>query len=611
MPMKKSLLFCLCFLLSGIKAAQGAVVDVAQTKEWLALGHYQEKLLGGYESTIDSLAFFLSTKGKLNPKEELEATIALFQSNDDKTKCLFPARYQFLQKNGLIDTKYPKCAELEKFYDDLRPNGITLLFTDAYMNNPSSLFGHTLLRIDTARKGTQLLAHGANYGAFTRGEENGALYAILGLTGGYFGGFTVKPYYEIINTYNNIENRDIWEFSLDFTPQERDFFVAHLWEVGHAQSRYFFFSRNCSYMLMEMLDAVRPDLRLAQDFPVQVIPLDTIKAVVARKGLVKSIHYRPSRQNKIIFRTQQMNKEEEKAYYQAIENKDYSMNELTEAQKADVVETAYQFVQYQYVAQKLELGDYRKQSFQALKARNKLKESGNFVELKEGKSPVQSHDSMRATLGVGFKNGEAFQEISYRPAYHSLSDDSYGLLRGAEINFLNTVLRHYDHQDKTVLERFDLLGIRSISPINRMFTPISFQVLAGIQRTMDPQTQEEGYLADLTAGGGGTYALRDNIWLFAMGNAKAAYGGFLQRNQYGALGANVGVYADFERWRLLAEAEKYYASAKIGSYQKYKIETSYTLNRNNAIAFNYSYQQNYGEDIEESLLSWRHFFRLF
>ena len=66
------------------------------------------------------------------------------------------------------------------------------MFTDAYMSNPSSLFGHTLLRIDTARKGTQLLAHGANYGAFTEGRENSVLFAVWGLTGGYYGGFTVK-----------------------------------------------------------------------------------------------------------------------------------------------------------------------------------------------------------------------------------------------------------------------------------------------------------------------------------------------------------------------------------------------------------------------------------
>ena len=75
-----------------------------------------------------------------------------------------------------------------------RPKAVTMLFTNAYMSNPSSLFGHTLFRIDTKRKGTQLLAHGANFGADT-GDETGVLYALKGLWGGYYGTFGIKPYY--------------------------------------------------------------------------------------------------------------------------------------------------------------------------------------------------------------------------------------------------------------------------------------------------------------------------------------------------------------------------------------------------------------------------------
>ena len=184
--------------------------NFAYSDKWLKMVHYQKKMFGGYEATIGSDSFYLSLCGKTNPQKELDATIALFQSNDDKTKCLFPARYKLLKDNGLIDYDFPKCAEFEQFKQDLQPSGITLLFTDAYMNNSSSLFGHTLLRIDTKRKGTQLLAHGVNYGAYTHGYEGSFLYAIYGLIGAYPGGFTTKPYYDIINTYNYLEIRDIW-----------------------------------------------------------------------------------------------------------------------------------------------------------------------------------------------------------------------------------------------------------------------------------------------------------------------------------------------------------------------------------------------------------------
>ena len=600
------LIVCFCCFFVAVAEA-GAAADFAYSPEWLAVGHYQAKG-NGYKSTVDSPDFFLATDGKVNPQAELAATISLFAGKDDNSKCLFPARYKLLRRSGLISEPFPHCQEYEQFYDDLRPAGVTLLFTDAYMNNPSSLFGHTLLRIDTARKGTQLLAHGANYGAYTAGQENSVLFAIYGLTGGYWGGFTVKPYYDIINTYNNIENRDIWELQLDFSPEELDFFVAHLWEIGQTQSRYFFFTRNCSYMLMETLDAVRPSLRLAQKFPVQTIPLDTIKAVYQTSGLVKNINYRPSRQNKIRHRVALMTEEEKQAYYQVLDTQNYTMDGLSETAKANVAETAYQFIQYQYVAHKLELEEYRRQSFAALRARNVLKNVGSIEELKDGKPPYLAHDSMRATLGAGARNGESFQEISYRPAYHSLTDDNYGFLRGAEINFLNTTLRHYDNSDKYLLQKFELLGIRSISPIDQMFAPVSFQILADVGRELNPQTEKEGYVANLTVGGGGTYAVADRVWIFGMTNVHGAYGGFLPQNQYLGAGLQIGVYADFGRWRILAEAEKIYATAKIGSRLIYKLESAYSLNADWAVAAQYRYEQNYGRDIEENMLSLRAYF---
>lgn len=62
------------------------------------------------------------------------ATIELFSnSGNEEQKCLLPARYKYLKKRGFKLAEFPKCEELEKFYDDLQPSGVTLLFTDAYM----------------------------------------------------------------------------------------------------------------------------------------------------------------------------------------------------------------------------------------------------------------------------------------------------------------------------------------------------------------------------------------------------------------------------------------------------------------------------------------------
>lgn len=601
--MKKIFFFLLAFFTFSEAQAR-----FETTPEWLTVVHYRPSK-DGYVSTVDSDPFFLSLRGKTSPLEELSATIELFENSEDtEKKCLFPARYKRLKAAGLVSKPYPTCPEQEQFYKDLRPSGVTLLFTDAYMNNPSSLFGHTLLRIDTARKGTQLLAHGANYGAFTDGKENSVLFAVWGLTGGYYGGFTVKPYYDVINMYNNIENRDIWEFNLDLTPVELDFFVAHLWEMGHTQSRYYFFTRNCSYMLTEMLDAVRPNLKLADAFPVQTIPLDTIKKVNSRPGLVKNIHYRPSRQAKIRHRYKTMNKEQKGQYLKNIKAQNFESGELPLSEQADVLETTYQYVQYQYVAKRLELNDYRKQSFQALTARNKIKEPASIEELNVGVSPLETHEAMRTVTGIGFRNGEVFEKIAYRPAYHSLTDDNKGFLRGAEINFLNSEFRHYNERNKTVLQSLNIVGIKSVSPIDAMFQPLSYVINADISREFNAQTEKEGYAFNLKVGGGAAYAFSEEIWGYMLGNTYLSYGGFLPHNQWVGVGSGGGIYADFGDWRLLGEAEKIWATSKFADRVKYKLEAAYTLNRNNALAIDYRLDVNHGKNLEEGAVSWRHYF---
>ena len=583
-------------------------LSLSEHPRWRALLHYQPQLIGKDESTIDTPNFFLSPVGKYNAEAELAATINLFENTyDTDKKCLFPARYKWLKRQGVISKPFPKCPEWESFYDDIRPAGVTLLFTNAYMNNPASLFGHTLLRIDTARKGTQLLAHGANYGAFT-GEQNGLLFAIYGLTGGYYGGFTVKPYYDIINQYNNIENRDIWEMSLDFTDEELDMLMAHLWEAGQTQSRYFFFSENCSYMLMEILDAVRPSLKLAQDFPAHAIPLDTMKAVYRRPNLVKNINYRPSRQNKILYRYHQMTPEQKQVFKQMIENEKPSDNNLSETEKAAVLETVYQYVQYQYVADKLELSDYRKQSFNLLMQRNKLTSKDNLQELKDGKNPLFAHESAMLGVGIGNRNGEFFQQISGRPAYTSLLDRSYGLLSGAEINFLNVTARHYDNQHKFVLQDFNLVGIKSLSPINFMFQPISYNIHVDLSREFNPDNEKEGYVFKIHGGAGGAYALTENIKAYGFVNNHLGYGGFLPHNSYAGLGTEVGVYGDFDKWRLLASAEKIFATSRFADKIKYQVGLSFDISRNSAIQFLYKFNDNHGHDEEETLLNWQIFY---
>lgn len=576
---------CLCFFYAQTTFAG----DLHLTEEWLSLAHYKKTLLG-YESTIDSENFFLSTTGKINPKAELEATIDLFQNQSEEKQCFFPARYRFLKKNKLINKPWPKCKEFESFKKDLSPKGITLIYTDAYMNNPSSLFGHTLMRLDADEKKTQMVAHGMNYGAFVPENENGALFALYGLTGMYWGGFTVKPYYNVINMYNNIENRDIWEFELNLKETEKDFFVEHLWELGHTQTKYYFFTQNCSYILLEVLDAIRPSLKLANEFPVQTIPLDTLKAIY-NKGLVKKVTHRPSRKKRLDSLYEQMNKNEKALLVEWINEKTENFEGITEETKARVLEMAYEYTQYQYVKGDIDLKSYRKKLMKTLRLRSNLKVKTENKKI-ESPSPLNAHESNRIQFSSGINRGKSFFEIAYRPAYHELTDRPEGLLKGAEILFLDTTLRYYNTKKSLKLENLDIIKITSISPRNEIFKPVSWQFHTFIKRELNGKTKKDGLVYTIRGGSGLNYEIYKNLFTYALINTQFSYGGsFMPHNQGISLLTTLGALKYFEKSQLKLEVEKGFSDNDFLNTTKIDAKYTYNIQKNTAIGLNINFEK--------------------
>lgn len=562
-----------------------AQVD-AFAPQWLKLLHYQ-KQGKKYVSVVEKGNFFLTDVGRTSPQAEYDEAIRAFNEKGNLKKCDFPARFMWLKKEGKARGDLQECKEYQQYLNDVQPKAVTLLFTDAYMNNPSSMFGHTLFRIDTKRKGTQLLAHGANFGADT-GDEQGPLYILKGLWGGYYGHFALHPYYDIINLYNNIENRDIWEYRLNFSDNELEMFVAHMWEMQDAHIRYYFASKNCSYVLLLVLEAAKPELDVSDKFANYTVPLETIKVLDNVPQFVAEVNYRPSRQSKLQYRYKQMNKEQRKVFKDIIKKDKIDFSSLDDEEQADVLETAYQYVQYQYVEKSLELADYRKKSFKLLQARSKIANQYQyFNELKEGKNPVYAHQFRQVGFNIGHRNSHFFQELGFKPVYTSLMDDSYGLLKGAEINMFDVKLRHYDEKNNYVLHDLDLLHVKSLSGVDVMFSPFSFEITAAVKRLFNPKNQKDYTAGVAGVDAGQSYALNDDLQVYAMTGVGVAYGGGLHDNAYLSADVKAGFYYNHNQWRLNGEAKQGFATNYVARGQTYKIEAAYGITRNVMLYANY------------------------
>src|SRR3989344_9103985 len=176
--------------------------NLAQRAEWLNLLHYKSYVYWpGVRSLADDPAFFNAPDGKTDATAELEATLAVFFSTAEETdkaqnpQCRFIARYHWLKKELHFDpARLPErpCRRFYQWRASLDPHEITLVFPAAYLNNPASMYGHTLLRIDGKGQDeqTRLLAYAISYAAGTN-ETSGLGFAVRGLFGGYPGVFAI------------------------------------------------------------------------------------------------------------------------------------------------------------------------------------------------------------------------------------------------------------------------------------------------------------------------------------------------------------------------------------------------------------------------------------
>ena len=133
--------------------SEARLQQLANDPFWLSLGHYETGKLSGWRSHVDDAKFFLAADGPSQPAAELSATLTALYApaslGDKHAQCVFPARTRWLRAQlQLKDLPQPTCAEFTTWYQDIAPHSAVLIYPAAYLNSPSSMFGHTLLRID-------------------------------------------------------------------------------------------------------------------------------------------------------------------------------------------------------------------------------------------------------------------------------------------------------------------------------------------------------------------------------------------------------------------------------------------------------------------------------
>ncbi|MCX4064860.1 DUF4105 domain-containing protein [Pseudomonas sp. S1Bt30] len=521
--------------------------QLANDPFWLSLGHYEAGKLKGWRSYVSDKKFFLAADGAHHPDAELKATVdALYAPaslGEKHAQCVYPARTRWLKDQlHLTDLPAVDCAEFKQWFKDVAPHSAVMIFPAAYLNSPSSMFGHTLLRIDQTdvqSNNTALLSYAINFGAYIEGSDNSILYAWKGLMGGYPGLFALVPYQEKLSEYRSLENRDLWEYRLNLTQVETERMVEHVWELKQIQFDYFFFDENCSYRLLELLQVARPGLRLTEQFPLTAIPTDTVKAV-KEAGLVEKIDYRPSRERELLERANPLDGDEQQWVLKISDDQKQlqqaAFKALPRERQALIIDAAYRLGRYR--ANGLERDTARSQrSFELLRAINQ--NPAPDLKIQPPGLPEDGHESRTWQAGIGTRGDKAFGEYGLRMAYHDLNDNAEGFPLGAQIEILQMKLRQYEG-NHWQLQQLDLATIRSLTPRNALLQPWSWQVTGGLER-VPGKHDDETLVAHVNGGAGSTWQLRDDMLGFALGTVRVEHNNDFSEAISPAAGFNTGV----------------------------------------------------------------------
>lgn len=580
--------------------------QLAGQREWHLLLHYKPNLLGGVTSEADDPGFFLSPDGKTDPQAELDATLKQFFSDDpvgrskQPAQCAFVARYHWLkEKLAFDDRRLPplRCERFDNWFQEMNAQSLTMIFPSSFMNNPASMFGHTFLRVD--QKGqteqTRILAYTINYAADAP-PDPGFSYAINGLFGGYKGFFSTIPYYLKVQEYRDIENRDIWEYRLNLTDEQIRRLLMHAWELGNAYFDYFFLKENCSYHILSLLEYANPAWHLTDRFLLFAIPADTIRALVEQPDLVGEIAYRPSRSTQIRRKRETLSDEEIRWFRRIIVDVSVVKSEpfasLPLARRAFVLDLASDYFRYRRVTDEARAESYKDANRSILLARSELRiRSEDFHVEPYVVSPEQGHETSRAGLGLGWRKGQLFQDLTVRAAYHDLLDPDKGYSPDSQIEIVSVSLRHYQPHNQTRLEKLTLANIVSLAPLDRDFKAPSWKVSAGWETVNRPGC---GYCGNMNINGGLGGAIESQLWrrvvAFAFAEVDANWSHAYQENHRIGGGGTAGLLATLtERWKVLATTT--YLKYPLGDRSedfRYFVGTRYTLDQNLALRFEFN-----------------------
>ncbi len=531
--------------------------EIARSNAWLNLLHYapEGRLRGSrLKSEVDSKEFFLHPQGHIDAYAELMASIHEMQALPDPSVghkkigpiqqtiyCAMPARRHFLEQQLGIVFPRQTCREFDTWIKALAPQTITLVFAAAYLGNPGSMFGHTFLRLDSKFNDQPILNHAIDFSAHT-GADAGLFYAINGLFGLYRGGYSIGPFATKVREYTAIENRDLVEYKLNLKDDEIQRLLEHTWEMGLAYFDYYFLYENCSYHLLSLLEVARPGLALRGEFPLWVIPTETVRLLYA-SGLVSGVEFRGAFEKKLNFQYRLLSKEAQRVFDESLDNRSGARFEDISRFNVPTFDLVLEYLTFdRYRQRRNETEADKKERHTLLVKRAEIANTdsdSNVLALHEKilsdrARPELGEPPMKWSMGVGAYAKSRFVTLRGRFALHDLLEPIPGYLPDTTLELMSVEARFYDQSHKLVLANWTLVNLESYTPKERFSNALAWVVRVGARTMPDLVERPLNNAVHVLGGVGKSYQLlpwvTPRVSVVGLLLAQLDYAGVLQNN---------------------------------------------------------------------------------
>jgi hypothetical protein len=484
-----------------------------ENNEWKALLHF------GGNLKINDPKFILSYD-TFSLEKELELTIeALFEPAAKYTnsnlhpQCRFPARFLFLkQELNVSEELFPNitCSDFITYTKKAPADSISLIYASENVTNPSSMMGHTFLKIKGVNDQNREVAHAITF--YTVIESMNLLtLAYQNTFSGMQGLYGLRPYQETLEPYIKNENRNIWDYELKLDDYKRKLIHYHMWELKDAHMKYFFTNYNCSTVIYYILSLAEPSIYENKSF--WITPLETVK-LLYKNDLIVNSTMTPSDEWLVKMTAEHKTGDEIKQLLEIMVQNNSDKIASLDFESLMLLDI--------YAQLQLKNDDLHIDTFTELKKniqKNSLQE--NTVDLSQYKSPSKIPDERQFALGYASVDNTNYAQISFLPASHFLNDDNREYFGESELKIFN--MSFLANANELKIKEFTLYGMKSYIPYSLLTKDISYEFELGMQRDYEENDMTQHSVYKIEGGMGIDFQIATDIHLFSMLNGGIGY----------------------------------------------------------------------------------------